>query len=138
VGTAIANAESRAELACSEARAHDLAREQAALHRVGALVAEGATACDVFAAVAQEVADVIAIPVVGLCRFEADDTFGRWVPGPEGPKVPSVYSRSCRTGRNVRNRGGLCRGRRMFARGVRIPGARARPVWPPGVLWQPV
>jgi signal transduction histidine kinase len=75
VGTAIANAESRAELASSEARAHDLAREQAALRRVATLVAGGATAYDVFAEVAQEVADVIAIPVVGLCRFEADDTF---------------------------------------------------------------
>src|SRR5271166_2022512 len=51
----------------------------------------------------------------------------RWVLRPEVPKVPSVYARSCRTGPNGRNRGGLCRGRPMFARGVRIPGARAQP-----------
>jgi len=44
-----------------------------------------------------------------------------WVLCPEVPEVPSAYSRSCRTGRNVRNRGGLCRGCPMFARGVRIP-----------------
>ena len=75
VGTAIANAESRAELASSEARAYDLAATQAALRRVATLVAEGATADELFAAVAREVAEVIAIPVVGLCRFEADHTF---------------------------------------------------------------
>jgi GAF domain-containing protein len=75
VGTAIANAESRAELAASEARAYDLAATQAALRRVATLVAEGATADELFAAVADEVAEVIAIPVVGVCRFEADDTF---------------------------------------------------------------
>jgi GAF domain-containing protein len=75
VGTAIANAESRAELAASEARAHDLAREQAALRHVATLVAEGASAHELFAGVAHEVADVLGIPVVGLCRFEADSTF---------------------------------------------------------------
>jgi signal transduction histidine kinase len=75
VATAIANTESRSELAASEARAHELAKEQAALRRVATLVAEGATADDLFAAVAREVADVLGIPVVGLHRFEADRTF---------------------------------------------------------------
>jgi GAF domain-containing protein len=75
VGTAIANAESRAELASSEARAYELAATQAALRRVATLVAEGATADELFATVAQEVAEVIAVPVVGVCRFEADDSF---------------------------------------------------------------
>jgi len=57
------------------------------------------------------------------------DVAGRdhWVLYPEVPKVPSVYSRSCRTGRNVRDRGGLCRGRLMFVRGVRIPGREPQP-----------
>jgi signal transduction histidine kinase len=73
--TAIANAESRAELAASEARAHELAREQAALRRVATLVAEGTNANDLFAAVAQEVSDLCDIPVVGVHRFEADKTF---------------------------------------------------------------
>jgi signal transduction histidine kinase len=75
LGTAIANANSRAELASSEARAHDLAREHAALRRVATLVAEGASAHELFAAVAREVSEVLGIPVVGLHRFEADRTF---------------------------------------------------------------
>jgi signal transduction histidine kinase len=75
VATAIANAESRAELAASEARAHELAREQAALRRIATLVAESASAGELFAAVAQEVADVLGIPVVGVQRFETDRSF---------------------------------------------------------------
>jgi len=75
VATAIANAESRARLSVSEARAHALAREQAALQRVATLVAKGTAAGELFAAVAQEVADVFAIPVVGVHRFETDGTF---------------------------------------------------------------
>ena len=69
------NAESRAELAASEARARDLANEQAALRRVATLVAQGAAPNDVFSAVAHEVADIIDIPVVAINRFEADRTF---------------------------------------------------------------
>ena len=42
LGTAIANADSRAELAASEARARELAQEQASLRRVATLVAEAA------------------------------------------------------------------------------------------------
>jgi GAF domain-containing protein len=75
VATAIANAESRAELGASEARAHDLAGEQAALRRVATRVAERASADELFATVAQEVADVVGIPVIGLHRFEGDGTF---------------------------------------------------------------
>jgi signal transduction histidine kinase len=73
VATAIANAESRAELAASEARAHDLAREQAALRRVATLVAQGAKAEDVFTAVAQEVAHVFGVQLVTVCRYRPDD-----------------------------------------------------------------
>jgi signal transduction histidine kinase len=75
VATAIANAESRAELSASEAHAHELAREQSALRRVATLVAEGAIADDVFAAVAHEVLELCRLPVVGLHRFEPDGTF---------------------------------------------------------------
>ena len=75
IATAIANAENRAELAASEARARELALEQAALRRVATLVAQGATPSDVFSAVAEEVAGIIDIPVVGINRFEADRTF---------------------------------------------------------------
>ena len=75
VAVAIANAKSRGELAASEERAHALAKEQAALRRVATLVAEGVSAEELFAAVAEEVRDVVGIPVVGVQRFEDDRTF---------------------------------------------------------------
>ena len=75
LATAIANAESRADLAASEARARELANEQAALRRVATLVAKGVSADELFAAVAYEVASVVGVPVVGVCRYEADGTF---------------------------------------------------------------
>jgi PAS domain S-box-containing protein len=75
VATAIANTESRAELAASEARARDLAGEQAALRRVATLVAEGTSSNELFAAVTREVADVLDVPVVALQRYEPDRMF---------------------------------------------------------------
>jgi GAF domain-containing protein len=75
VATAIANANTRAELASSEARARGLANEQAALRRVATLVARGASPHELFSAVAHEVAGIIDIPVVGVQRYEADGTF---------------------------------------------------------------
>ena len=65
VATAIANAESRDALA-------RLADEQAALRRVATLVAEGVPAETVFAAVADEVAQVHEAPRVMLARFDPD------------------------------------------------------------------
>ncbi len=75
VATAIANAKSRAELAASEARARELANEQAALLRVATLVARGASPDEVFSAVAEEVAGITELPAVGIQRYEADGTF---------------------------------------------------------------
>jgi PAS domain S-box-containing protein len=75
VATAIANAESRAELGASEARARTLADEQAALRRVATLVAQGASPDELFSAVAHEVAGIIDIPVVAVNRYETDGTF---------------------------------------------------------------
>jgi GAF domain-containing protein len=75
VATAIANAESRGELAASEARARELASEQAALRRVATLVAQGASPDELFSAVAKEVAGVIDMAGVGIRRYEADGTF---------------------------------------------------------------
>jgi PAS domain S-box-containing protein len=59
----------------SEAHARALATEQAALRRVATLVAQGASPDKVFSAVADEVAGIIDIPVVGVHRYEADATF---------------------------------------------------------------
>jgi signal transduction histidine kinase len=75
LATAVANAESRADLAASEARARELASEQSALRRVATLVARGATPDELFSAVSREAAAVIEIPVVSIQRYEADGTF---------------------------------------------------------------
>jgi signal transduction histidine kinase len=65
VATAIANAESRAELTL-------LAEEQAALRRVATLVAGGAEPNHVFAAVADEVAAMFGVPIASMLRFDPD------------------------------------------------------------------
>jgi PAS domain S-box-containing protein len=75
LATAVANAESRADLAASEARARELANEQAALRRVATLVAHGASPDELFSAVSREAAAVIDIPIVSIQRYEADGTF---------------------------------------------------------------
>jgi signal transduction histidine kinase/uncharacterized protein YoaH (UPF0181 family) len=49
-----------------------LADEQAALRRVATLVAEGASASEVFAAVAREVAQVMHLPNAAVCRYDDD------------------------------------------------------------------
>jgi signal transduction histidine kinase len=67
LATAIANAESRADLA-------RLAEEQASLRRVATLVAQGAPPDDVFAAVVDEVMRLFPVEYAGLARYEPDDT----------------------------------------------------------------
>jgi signal transduction histidine kinase len=49
-----------------------LAEEQAALRRVATLVASGAPSAEVFSAVAQEVAQVMHMPMVGVYRYDND------------------------------------------------------------------
>jgi signal transduction histidine kinase len=65
VATAIVNAESRAELA-------RLAEEQAALRRVATLVARGTPQRELFAAVAEEVAQVLPVQHAAMARYEPD------------------------------------------------------------------
>jgi signal transduction histidine kinase len=65
VATAIASTQARDDL-------HRLAEEQAALRRVATLVAEGAPAPEIFAAVAKEVAEVSGLPLVEMARFDPD------------------------------------------------------------------
>ena len=74
VATAIANAESRTDLAASEARAHDLATEQAALRRVATLVARGGGPEPVFRAVADETVALMGCDTAAIVRFERDGT----------------------------------------------------------------
>ncbi|HEY9498445.1 MAG TPA: GAF domain-containing protein [Terrimesophilobacter sp.] len=65
IATAIANAEVRDDV-------RRLAEEQASLRRVATLVAEGTSPADVFAAVADEVAEVTGLPLVEIARFDPD------------------------------------------------------------------
>jgi signal transduction histidine kinase len=72
VATAIANAQSRAELTASEERARELAEEQAALRRVATLVARESSPEEIFAAVAEEVGRIVNVPNVVLVRYDVD------------------------------------------------------------------
>src|SRR3954466_8834009 len=55
-----------------QARARELAREQSALREVATLVALGGTPVQLFAVVAEEVAQIFDVPHVGLVRYEQD------------------------------------------------------------------
>jgi signal transduction histidine kinase len=82
VATAIANAESRAGLT-------RLAGEQAALRRVATLVARGAAPEAVFAAVTEEVGQLLAVDIARLGRYKSDGTIttvAAW--GRTGPSIP--------------------------------------------------
>ncbi len=92
--TAIANAESRAELA-------RVADEQAALRRVATLVARGVAPEEVFAAVAEEVGRLLSVDLATMCRYEPDGTvtmLAAW--GLGGERFP-VGSRWPLGGRNL-------------------------------------
>jgi PAS domain S-box-containing protein len=67
VATAISTTQAREDL-------RRLADEQAALRRVATLVAHGSTPEKVFAAIAREVAQALDLPLVEMCRYEADGT----------------------------------------------------------------
>jgi signal transduction histidine kinase len=81
VATALANAESRAELAASEARTRRLAEEQAALRRVATLVANESSPDEIFAVVAEEVGQVLCVPIVVVVRYETDGSAMRVLGG---------------------------------------------------------
>jgi signal transduction histidine kinase len=106
VAAAIANAESRAELAC-------LAEEQAALRRVATLVARVAPPAELFAAVTEEVGRLLGSNLSGMARYESDDTLtvlATWAAEGDHPLVPGPWpleggdlgSTIARTGRSVR------------------------------------
>jgi PAS domain S-box-containing protein len=114
VSTALANAESRAELAASETRARKLAEEQAALRRVATLVAQESAPDEIFAVVAEEVGQVLCVPIVVVVRYETDGSvmrvLGGWseraFPVPMGTRLlldgPSHFADVWATGRPAR------------------------------------
>jgi PAS domain S-box-containing protein len=67
VGTAVANTHAREQVTA-------LADEQAALRRVATLVAQGVRPGEMFSALTEAVAQVIAVPVVSVVRYEEDGT----------------------------------------------------------------
>jgi signal transduction histidine kinase len=87
-----------------------LADEQAALRRVATLVALGASAGEVFAAVTEEAGQLLAADFARLCRFESDDTITvivGWGRGREssGPRAEvGVGARLALGGDNVTTR----------------------------------
>ncbi|HEY1621218.1 MAG TPA: GAF domain-containing sensor histidine kinase [Streptosporangiaceae bacterium] len=88
VSTAIANTESRASVA-------RLVEEQAALRRVATLVAHGAAADELFAAVTAEVGRLLGAHLAGMGRYDSDDTvtvLAAWAAeGEEHPLVPGPW-----------------------------------------------
>jgi GAF domain-containing protein len=92
---------------------HRLVEEQAALRRVATLVASGAPSADVFSAVAQGVAQVMHMPMVGIYRYDIDGLvtiIATWSDRPHvlqpGTRWPldgqSMVARVQRTGRPAR------------------------------------
>ncbi|MFD1531552.1 GAF domain-containing protein, partial [Pseudonocardia aurantiaca] len=113
VGTAIANAEGRAQLEESRDDLCRLARQQAALRRVATLVARGVPPAEVFAAVADEVSSVLGADGTVIVRRDPDGATtlvasvgahraelpvgSRWKPEP-----PVAVAVALRTGRPAR------------------------------------
>jgi PAS domain S-box-containing protein len=94
LATALANAETRAGVA-------RLAEEQAALRRVATLVARGAAPEDVFAAVTEEVAQLLAMEFALMGRYEPDNAVrfvGGW--GTVGDPTSNVVGRRWSLGGN--------------------------------------
>ncbi|MFD1534729.1 GAF domain-containing sensor histidine kinase, partial [Pseudonocardia aurantiaca] len=88
IGTAIANAEGRAQLEESRDELRRLAQEQAALRRVATLVAGGAPPEEVFTAVTAEVGRLLEVDFTHLGRYDPDGTAttaGVWNPTGAGP-----------------------------------------------------
>jgi signal transduction histidine kinase len=91
-----------------------LVEEQAALRRVATLVAAGAASAEVFSAVAEEVAQVMHLPMVGVYRYDSDGTamtvIATWSDRPHVLQAgtrwpldgPSMIAQVLRTGRPAR------------------------------------
>jgi PAS domain S-box-containing protein len=93
IATAIANHEARGELAASEARAGELADEQAALRRVATLVARGVSPEEIFSAVTNEMAQLFGSPQACVGRFEPDGSAMVVVGVSDGIRGISIGSR---------------------------------------------
>jgi signal transduction histidine kinase len=148
VGTAIANAEGRAQLEESRDELRRLAQEQAALRRVATLVARGVPPAEVFPAVAQEVGHVLGADGTNIVRLDPDGAVtvltrvgydqtelpvgSRWKPEP-----PVAVALVLRTGRPARC-DDYSQASGAFADAVRrigLQSAVATPIVVEGRLW---
>jgi signal transduction histidine kinase len=94
VATAIANTESRAELA-------RLAEEQAALRRVATLVARGTPQEELFTAVVDEVGELLPIESASMCRYDSDGSLTFVATWGKGVEPFPVGSRQRIGGKNL-------------------------------------
>ena len=101
VGTAIANAEGRAQLEESRGELSRLAEEQAALRRVATLVARGLPSDEVFAAVTEEAGRLLRVSHAAMSRYEPDDARVVTAVWSSGGAFLSVGNRASHGGRNV-------------------------------------
>jgi signal transduction histidine kinase len=95
LATAVANAESRDGLA-------RLAEEQAALRRVATLVARGAAPKDVFAAVTEEIGQLLPVDSAAMGRYDPDGTLAFVASWGHAVDLVPVGSRWSAGGKNLR------------------------------------
>jgi signal transduction histidine kinase/uncharacterized protein YoaH (UPF0181 family) len=101
IGTAIANAEGRAQLEESRGELGRLAEEQAALRRVATLVARGLPPAEVVAAVTEEAGRLLRVSHATMSRYEPDGARVVTAAWSSGGLSQRVGDRASRGGRNV-------------------------------------
>jgi signal transduction histidine kinase len=102
VATAVANAQNRAALEASRDELARLLSEQAALRRVATLVARGAPADELFAAVPEEAGQLLQAGHTTMIRYESDGTatiVASW--RRTGEAVPPIGDRQRLGGKNL-------------------------------------
>src|SRR6266851_455185 len=102
VATAVANAQNRAALETSRDELARLLSEQAALRRVATLVARGAPADELFAAVPEEAGQLLQAGQTTMIRYESDGTatiVASW--RRTGEDVPPIGDRQRLGGKNL-------------------------------------
>jgi PAS domain S-box-containing protein len=129
-------------------RDETLTAQQASLQRVAALVAGGATAATVFAAIAKEVAQVVALPLVAVWRYDPGGTatvVGEWSDRPhvfrlgtswplDGPTVTAKVLASGRPER-IENFGPVAGTIAGAARASEIGSCAGAPIIVDGRIW---
>jgi signal transduction histidine kinase len=94
LATVIENAEAREALS-------RLAEEQAALRRVATLVARGAPSQDVFAAVTEELGQLVPVSQAAMSRYDPDNTFTTVAVWSEGLAAFQIGGREIPGGNNI-------------------------------------